>query len=65
LPEGGLCVVVGEPGTGKGVIKEALCRHDPKRLLIAVVNRNLHTYQSTLRILCEAFQIDTDGRDFV
>jgi type II secretory pathway predicted ATPase ExeA len=24
----------------------------------------LHTYHSVLRILCEAFQIDTDGRDF-
>ena len=35
-----------------------------KRLLTPVVNRTLHTYHSTLRILCEAFQIDTDGRDF-
>ncbi len=62
--QGGLCVVVGEPGTGKSLIKEALCQHDPKRMLTPVVNRTLHTYHSTLRILCEAFQIDTDGRDF-
>ena len=62
--QGGLCVVVGEPGTGKSVIKEALCRSDPKRMLTPVVNRTLHTYHSTLRILCEAFQIDTGGRDF-
>ena len=27
-------------------------------------DRTLHTYHSVLRILCEAFQIDTDGRDF-
>jgi type II secretory pathway predicted ATPase ExeA len=62
--QGGLCVIVGEPGTGKSVIKRALCRHDPKRLITPVVNRTLHTYHSTLRILCEAFQIDTDGADF-
>lgn len=62
--QGGLCVVVGEPGTGKSVIKHALVNHDPKRLITPVVNRTLHTYHSVLRILCQAFQIDTDGRDF-
>lgn len=59
--QGGLCVIVGEPGTGKSVVKQALCRHDPKRMLTPVVNRTLHTYHSTLRILCQAFQIDTEG----
>ena len=62
--QGGLCVILGEPGTGKSVIKQALCRHDPKRLITPVVNRTLHSYHATLRILCEAFQIDTDGVDF-
>jgi MSHA biogenesis protein MshM len=61
--QGGLCLVVGEPGTGKSVIKTALVQHDPKRLITPVVNRTLHTYHSVLRILCEAFQIDTDGWD--
>ena len=61
--QGGLCIVVGEPGTGKSVIKSALVQHDPKRLITPVVNRTLHTYHSVLRILCEAFQIDTDGWD--
>ena len=61
--QGGLCVIVGEPGTGKSVLKNALTHHDPKRLITPVVNRTLHTYHSTLRILCEAFQLDTDGRD--
>jgi MSHA biogenesis protein MshM len=60
--QGGLCLVVGEPGTGKSLIKRALCSHDPKRMLTPVVNRTLHTYHSTLRILCEAFQLDTNGR---
>jgi len=61
--QGGFCVVVGEPGTGKSVIKHALCQHDPKRIITPVVNRTLHTYHSTLRILCEAFQIEADGAD--
>jgi type II secretory pathway predicted ATPase ExeA len=62
--QGGLCVIAGEPGTGKSVIKHALCQHDPKRIITPVVNRTLHTYHSTLRILCEAFQIESDGADF-
>src|SRR5258708_17646716 len=61
--QGGLCLVVGEPGTGKSVLKQALLNHDPKRMITPVVNRTLHTYHNTLRILCEAFQIEFEGRD--
>ena len=60
--QGGLCVLVGDPGTGKSVIKQALVSHDPKRLITPVVNRTLHTYHSVLGILCDAFQIDAEGR---
>lgn len=61
--QGGLCLVLGEPGTGKSVLKQALLTHDPKRIITPVVNRTLHTYHNTLRILCEAFQIQFEGRD--
>ena len=61
--QGGLCLVLGEPGTGKSVLKQALVAHDPKRMMTPVVNRTLHTYHNTLRILCDAFQIEFDGRD--
>jgi len=61
--QGGLCLVLGEPGTGKSVLKHAMLSHDPKRMITPVVNRTLHTYHNTLRILCEAFQIEFDGRD--
>ena len=61
--QGGLCLVLGEPGTGKSVLKQALLDHDPKRMITPVVNRTLHTYHNTLRILCEAFQIEFEGRD--
>ena len=57
----GLTLLIGQPGTGKSVVKEALRRHDVKRLAVPVVSRTLHTYNSILRILCEAFQIDFDG----
>ena len=61
--QGGLCLVLGEPGTGKSTLKQALVQHDPKRMMTPVVNRTLHTYHNTLRILCEAFQIEFQGRD--
>lgn len=60
--QGGFCVVIGEPGTGKSVLKDALVRLDKKRLHVPVVGRTMHTYHSTLRILCEAFALETKGR---
>jgi MSHA biogenesis protein MshM len=59
--QGGLCLVLGEPGTGKSAIKTALQDRDPKRMVTPVVNRTLHTYSNTLRILCAAFQVEYDG----
>ncbi len=61
--QGGLCLVLGEPGTGKSVIKQTLITHQPKRMIAPVVNRTLHTYGNTLRILCDAFGIEHEGRD--
>jgi len=61
--QGGLCLVLGEPGTGKTMLKEALVNLDPKRIITPVVNRTLHTYHNTLRILCQSFQIDFVGHD--
>lgn len=61
--QGGLCLVLGEPGTGKSVLKHSLLNHDPKRMITPVVNRTLHTYHNTLRILCGAFQLEFEGHD--
>ena len=44
--QGGFCVVMGEPGTGKSVIKHALTKQDPKRILTPSVSRTLHTYSN-------------------
>jgi len=62
--QGGLCLILGEPGTGKTVIKEALKNFDQQRLITPVVSRTLHTYYNTLRILCEAFKLSADGASF-
>ncbi len=62
--QGGLCLVVGRPGTGKSVIKESLKRLPEKEHLIATVARTLHTYTNTVKILCEAFRIEFESSAF-
>jgi type II secretory pathway predicted ATPase ExeA len=62
--QGGLCLLLGEPGTGKTVIKEAIKARAQKRLSVASVARTLHTYTNTIKILCQAFNIDFIGTHF-
>jgi type II secretory pathway predicted ATPase ExeA len=62
--QGGFCLLLGQPGTGKSTIKSVLLDHDPKRFMIAPVARTLHTYSTLLRLLCNAFQTESDGSDF-
>lgn len=62
--QGGLCLVVGSPGTGKTVIKESLKRLPEKQHLVAAVARTLHTYTNTVKILCEAFRIEFESSAF-
>lgn len=61
--QGSLCIVAGDPGTGKSVLKNAIIEHDPRNLVTVSVGRTLHTYSRILRILCEAFQLDFNGGD--
>lgn len=56
--QGGLCLVLGVPGTGKSVIKESLKRLPENQHLVASVARTLHTYTNTVKILCDAFRIE-------
>jgi MSHA biogenesis protein MshM len=62
--QGGLCLLLGQPGTGKSAIKTQLQNHDPKRLLTPTVARTLHTYSNILRILCQSFGVEVDGGDY-
>jgi MSHA biogenesis protein MshM len=59
--QGGLCLITGQPGTGKSILKQHLMEHDPKTVITPVVNRTLHTYFNTLKVLCDAFGLDDDG----
>ena len=62
--QGGLCLLMGEPGTGKTVIKEAIKSHSDKRTVTVTVARTLHTYTNTIKILCDAFSVDVAGTHF-
>jgi MSHA biogenesis protein MshM len=61
--QGGLCLILGEPGTGKSVLKNALVTHNPKQWITPVINRSLHTWHNLLRLLCQALELDTQGSD--
>ncbi len=56
--QGGFCLVMGVPGTGKTVIKEFLKDTTSKQTLVVTVARTLHTYHNTVKILCQAFNVD-------
>lgn len=61
--QGGFCLILGEPGTGKTVLKHHLLHHDPKHWITPVINRSLHTWPNILRLLCHAFDLAADGAD--
>jgi MSHA biogenesis protein MshM len=62
--QGGLCLVLGSPGTGKSVIKQSLQRLPDNQHLVATVGRTLHTYTNTIKILCDAFRIEFESSAF-
>ena len=63
--QGGLCLLVGEPGTGKSILKQFIKDYDVKRMIVPTLNRTLHTYTNTIKVLCQAFNIDDDGHNNV
>ena len=62
--QGGLCLVLGVPGTGKSVIKHSLQRLPEAQYLVAAVGRTLHTYTNTIKILCDACRIEFESSAF-
>ncbi|MCP3921072.1 MAG: AAA family ATPase [Desulfobacterales bacterium] len=62
--QGGLCLLMGEPGTGKTVIKTAISQNADKTTMVIHIARTLHTYFNTIKILCHAFKIDHSGSYF-
>lgn len=59
--QGGLCVLIGVPGTGKSVIKNSIVNNADKTMLVATIKRTMHTYTNTVKVLCEAFNIESQG----
>jgi type II secretory pathway predicted ATPase ExeA len=55
---------MGEPGTGKSMIKSTINRKADKTTMVVNVARTLHTYFNTIKILCHAFKIDHSGSSF-
>ena len=63
--QGGFCLVMGMPGTGKTVIKEFLKENTSKQTLVVTIARTLHTYTNTIKILCQAFNVDFASNSFI
>ena len=55
---------MGLPGTGKTVIKDVLQQTTGKLTLVITVARTLHTYTNTVKLLCQAFNIEFKGDSF-
>ena len=62
--QGGLCLLLGEPGTGKSIIKGELKRNADKHMVVVTVSRTLHTDSNMIKVLCEAFNIEYSGTHF-
>ncbi len=63
--QGGFCLILGEPGTGKTVLKHHIIHHDTKHWITPVINRSLHSWHNILRLLCQAFELESDGTRFM
>lgn len=62
--QGGLCLLMGEPGTGKTMIKNTIHQNADKTTVVVNIARTLHTYINTIKILCQAFNMDYSGSYF-
>ena len=62
--QGGLCLLMGEPGTGKTMIKTSIKQKADKTTMVVNIGRTLHTYFNTIKMLCHAFKIDHKGSSF-
>ena len=62
--QGGLCLIMGEPGTGKSIIKDSIVQKADKTSVVVTVGRTLHTYVTTIKMLCHAFNVEFIGDSF-
>lgn len=62
--QGGLCLLMGEPGTGKTMIRTAINQQVEKTSMVVNIGRTLHTYFNTVKMLCQAFKTEHKGSSF-
>jgi MSHA biogenesis protein MshM len=62
--QGGFCILLGEPGTGKTAIKDSIINGHDKLTKVVTIARTLHTYTNTVKILSQAFNIEHKGDSF-
>ena len=62
--QGGFCLLMGQPGTGKSTIRDAIISQSDKLTEIISISRTLHTYRNSIKILCQAFKIEDSGDSF-
>ena len=55
---GGLTVLIGEPGTGKTIFKQALMQLAEKKWHVIALNRAIFSWHSFLSLLCQALQVE-------
>jgi len=58
---GGLTVLIGEPGTGKSIFKQALFELNQKQWHIIAINRSIFSWNSFLCLLCQALDIEDNN----
>lgn len=58
---GGFSVIVGEPGTGKTIFKQALLQLPNKGWHVFVLNRAIFSWNNFLSLLCEALELEAKG----
>ena len=62
--QGGLCLVLGIPDTGKSSSNNRSSASPENQYLVATVARTLHTYTNTVKILCDAFKVEFESNAF-
>lgn len=57
--QGGLCVIAGDPGTGKSTIMAALHELSKnKSIEVPTMSRTMHSYSNIIKLLLEAFKLN-------
>jgi MSHA biogenesis protein MshM len=60
---GGFSVLIGHPGVGKSVLREALEKLRGRDTVVASMTQTMHTYLNIIKQLAESLQLSAKGKD--